>query len=223
VPVIVAPTTQARFLLVTVVVSESMKLPAYTVTEAAVKVAGADPFPRTVGVSVSVYTPGLSGIKVRVVKGAAVSAAELAPAFNVNAFVAFAIAQFVGSVALVILNVPDVVVAVPAAATAADESVGLTIEAVIVNSSLFVPVVGVVRVVTVKAKLADPPTATDAVLPVGALITKDVDVKAAFAGTTDKSPNPSEATATADTFFNEIVFTIFLSFSQIKDDLLSGW
>jgi len=46
---------------------------------------------------------------------------------------------------------------------------------------------------------------------------------AAFAGTTDKSPNPSEATATADTFFNEIVFTIFLSFSQIKDDLLSGW
>jgi hypothetical protein len=49
------------------------------------------------------------------------------------------------------------------------------------------------------------------------------DVTAAFAGTTDKSPNPSEATATADTFFNEIVFTIFLSFSQIKDDLLSGW
>jgi hypothetical protein len=46
---------------------------------------------------------------------------------------------------------------------------------------------------------------------------------AACAGTTDKSPNPSEATATADTFFNEIVFTIFLSFSQIKDDPLSGW
>jgi hypothetical protein len=50
-----------------------------------------------------------------------------------------------------------------------------------------------------------------------------VAVSAAFAGTADKSPNPSEATATADTFFNEIVFTIFLSFSQIKDDLLSGW
>jgi len=46
---------------------------------------------------------------------------------------------------------------------------------------------------------------------------------AAFAGATDKSPNPSEATATTATFFNEIVFTIFLSFSQIKDDLLSGW
>jgi hypothetical protein len=46
---------------------------------------------------------------------------------------------------------------------------------------------------------------------------------AAFAGTTDKSPNPSEATATTATFFNEIVFTIFLSFSQIKDDLLPGW
>jgi hypothetical protein len=30
-------------------------------------------------------------------------------------------------------------------------------------------------------------------------------------------------TATAATFFNEIVFTIFLSFSQIKDDLLPGW
>jgi hypothetical protein len=44
-----------------------------------------------------------------------------------------------------------------------------------------------------------------------------------FAGTTDKSPNPSEATATADTFFNEIVFTIFLSFSQIKEFLLPGW
>jgi small subunit ribosomal protein S6 len=46
---------------------------------------------------------------------------------------------------------------------------------------------------------------------------------APFAGTTDVSPNPSEATATTATFFNEIVFTIFLSFSQIKDDLLSGW
>jgi len=46
---------------------------------------------------------------------------------------------------------------------------------------------------------------------------------AAFAGTTDKSPNPSEATATAETFFNEIVFTIFLSLSQIKEFLLPGW
>jgi len=45
----------------------------------------------------------------------------------------------------------------------------------------------------------------------------------AYAGTTDKSPNPSEATATAATFFVEIVFTIFLSFSQIKVDLLPGW
>jgi glycerol uptake facilitator-like aquaporin len=48
-------------------------------------------------------------------------------------------------------------------------------------------------------------------------------VSSACAGTTDVSPNPSEATATTATFFNEIVFTIFLSFSQIKDDLLSGW
>jgi hypothetical protein len=46
----------------------------------------------------------------------------------------------------------------------------------------------------------------------------------AFAGAIAVNvPNPSEATATTATFFNEIVFTIFLSFSQIKDDLLSGW
>jgi uncharacterized membrane protein len=46
----------------------------------------------------------------------------------------------------------------------------------------------------------------------------------AFAGAIAVNvPIASEATATADTFFNEIVFTIFLSFSQIKDDLLSGW
>jgi hypothetical protein len=64
------------------------------------------------------------------------------------------------------------------------------------------------------------PTATESVV---FCALKTNAVAAAFAGTTDKSPNPSEATATADTFFNEIVFTIFLSFSQIKDDLLSGW
>jgi len=50
------------------------------------------------------------------------------------------------------------------------------------------------------------------------------DVIAACAGAIAVNvPNASEATATADTFFNEIVFTIFLSFSQIKDDLLPGW
>jgi len=64
--------------------------------------------------------------------------------------------------------------------------------------------------------IATPPT-------VVAVSTQIGRVAAACAGTTDKSPNPSEATATADTFFNEIVFTIFLSFSQTKDDLLSGW
>jgi hypothetical protein len=46
---------------------------------------------------------------------------------------------------------------------------------------------------------------------------------AAFTGTTDKSPNPSEATATADTFFNEIVFTIFLSFSRFQAFPGPGW
>jgi len=45
----------------------------------------------------------------------------------------------------------------------------------------------------------------------------------AFAGTTDKSPNPSEATATAETFFNEIVFTIFLSFSRFQAFPGLGW
>jgi hypothetical protein len=46
---------------------------------------------------------------------------------------------------------------------------------------------------------------------------------AACAGTTDKSPNPSEATAIADTFFNEIVFTIFLSFSRFQAFPGLGW
>jgi hypothetical protein len=46
---------------------------------------------------------------------------------------------------------------------------------------------------------------------------------AAFTGTTDKSPNPIEATATADTFFNEIVFTIFLSFSRFQAFPGLGW
>jgi hypothetical protein len=65
------------------------------------------------------------------------------------------------------------------------------------------------------------PTATEP--EVAANETASTASAVAFAGTTDKSPNPSEATATADTFFNEIVFTIFLSSSQIKDDLLPGW
>ena len=48
---------------------------------------------------------------------------------------------------------------------------------------------------------------------------------AAFeAGAETTRLEPSAATATsAMRFFNEIVFTIFLSFSQTKDDLLSGW
>jgi hypothetical protein len=48
-------------------------------------------------------------------------------------------------------------------------------------------------------------------------------VNAAFAGTTDRSPNPSEATATAATFFVEIVFTIFLSFSRTWAFPSCGW
>ena len=72
------------------------------------------------------------------------------------------------------------------------------------------------------AKVTTTPTTGAAVAEVTAVAAVGT-VLAAYAGITDKSPNPSEATATADTFFNEIVFTIFLSFSQIKDDLLSGW
>jgi glycerol uptake facilitator-like aquaporin len=76
------------------------------------------------------------------------------------------------------------------------------------------------------AAVASTPTATLVVLVVVPVVPKNTSPEVAavaYAGTTDKSPNPSEATATTATFFNEIVFTIFLSFSQIKDDLLSGW
>jgi hypothetical protein len=81
-------------------------------------------------------------------------------------------------------------------------------------------------IVAFKSAVTVVPTATGAAEVEAGLRFETVDLLnavAACAGTTDKSPNPSEATATADTFFNEIVFTIFLSFSQIKDDLLSGW
>ncbi len=47
---------------------------------------------------------------------------------------------------------------------------------------------------------------------------------AAFAGATEvKPPNARAATATADTFFNEIVFTIFLSFSRFQVFPGPGW
>jgi Na+/phosphate symporter len=74
-------------------------------------------------------------------------------------------------------------------------------------------------VVTEKVELATAPTATEAV---GVVITV-VPTVAACAGTTDKSPNPRAATATADTFFNEIVFTIFLSFSRSQAFPGPGW
>jgi len=147
--------------------------------------------------------------------------AAFAPGVTVKLFVEFAIVDPVGSAAFVKLKAPVVVVAAPAAAAAAAESTGFAIVGVIVTAaSLFA---GVPVVVAVNAKLTEPPTATDAVAVAGALIVNAVIPIAAFAGATDKSPNPSEATATTATFFNEIVFTIFLSFSQIKDDLLSGW
>jgi hypothetical protein len=72
---------------------------------------------------------------------------------------------------------------------------------------------------TVTAEL----TAGDDVAVV-ALIAETNAAVAAFAGATVTRVEPSAATATsAMRFFNEIVFTIFLSLSQIKDFLLSGW
>jgi hypothetical protein len=61
--------------------------------------------------------------------------------------------------------------------------------------------------------------------PIVPVIVSDIAVAvfAACAGTTDVSPNPSEATATTATFFNEIVFTIFLSFSRPKAFPWPGW
>jgi hypothetical protein len=94
-----------------------------------------------------------------------------------------------------------------------------TVKAVIPASTIETPVG------TTKLKLAFS-TASCVATPVtrtGVTATDVASADAAFAGTTDRSPNPSEATATADTFFNEIVFTIFLSFSQIKESLLPGW
>jgi hypothetical protein len=61
----------------------------------------------------------------------------------------------------------------------------------------------------VTVALAEPDRAT--LVPATAIVV----VNTALAGTTDRSPNPREATATAETFFNEIVFTIFLSLSQV--------
>jgi hypothetical protein len=75
------------------------------------------------------------------------------------------------------------------------------------NMSTFEPVVSVLAVFAFKLIAEITPAA----------------VSAPCAGITEVSPNPSEATATTATFFNEIVFTIFLSFSQIKEFLLSGW
>ena len=94
------------------------------------------------------------------------------------------------------------------------------------------PTYGAVSPVDAAAVVVAPKLTATAELTVGVTVAdfKLIEVvkvtaeTAAFAGATEvKPPNARAATATADTFFNEIVFTIFLSFSQIKDDLLSGW
>jgi hypothetical protein len=103
-----------------------------------------------------------------------------------------------------------------------DEPAGtVKVTVVPVKVSSVVPAVVPAPVVNPTVEVAAVPTTPFCVaVPT---VPTEVVIAAACAGTTDKSPNPSEATATADTFFNEIVFTIFLSFSQIKDDLLPGW
>jgi hypothetical protein len=80
--------------------------------------------------------------------------------------------------------------------------------------------------VPVQVKVTETTTAeptVGVVVAPAALLTTTHACVAACAGTTDKSPNPSEATATADTFFNEIVFTIFLSFSRFQAFPGLGW
>jgi hypothetical protein len=93
----------------------------------------------------------------------------------------------------------------------------------IVTPVVIVPVVVTARVAVTAAPAAD--AVVEVVFTLGAVATTEYAwvIAVAFAGTTDKSPNPSEATATADTFFNEIVFTIFLSFSRFQAFPGLGW
>jgi hypothetical protein len=80
------------------------------------------------------------------------------------------------------------------------------------------------EVASVTGTVTKVPTVGVAVDPVAENAVVNVTaVAAACVGTTDKSPNPSEATATADTFFNEIVFTIFLSLSRFQAFPGLGW
>jgi hypothetical protein len=166
-------------------------------------VAEAAPEPAPAAVNVTEYNPGTSGVIVTVPEndvGVAVIATAPEDAVNAN------------PVAVLVRTAVVAVVAEPSrSAIVTNEPVGTEIESVPGFVSLFAivdPTVVVTAVPTVAACDAVPTTAAE---------------EADCAGTTDKSPNPSEATATTATFFNEIVFTIFLSFSQIKDDLLSGW
>jgi hypothetical protein len=72
--------------------------------------------------------------------------------------------------------------------------------------------------------VTNPPTTGEDVTSVALIAVTSSEVAALAAGTDATRVEPRAATATsAMRFFNEIVFTIFLSFSQIKDDLLPGW
>jgi hypothetical protein len=86
---------------------------------------------------------------------------------------------------------------------------------IVLTAAAFTCVLRVLVTDEVSAVIATPPTVVAVSTQTGSV--------AADAGTTDKSPNPSEATATADTFFNEIVFTIFLSFSRSQAFPGLGW
>ena len=79
-------------------------------------------------------------------------------------------------------------------------------------------------VVTPTLTVTAAPTAGADVATVALTADTTAAVEAVAAGADTTRVEPSAVTATsAMRFFNEIVFTIFLSLSQIKDFLLSGW
>jgi len=174
--------------------------------------------------------PGLSGT-IEIVPNAELSAAAITVfatvvAVNIPKLFTVDCAEFASSKpaafpVLVIITVP----APPAPSLSVNdtvESAGLCVTETVkyaVSAALFDVAAPKLADTTVDAA---EPTATLAVA--AATEVASTALAAALAGAIAVNvPIASEATATADTFFNEIVFTIFLSFSQIKDVLLSGW
>jgi hypothetical protein len=170
-----------------------------------------------------IYVPGTEGVKTRL------------PRTPPASFTGVVVAWVIVATEVEVLTAPAAVVVAAAAkddpvrapASAVADHEGAVVvapagydcnDAVRINVSLATSVPPNVNVTGID--VAVPATGTAGVV----VPTETVPVPAANAGTTDKSPNPSEATATADTFFNEIVFTIFLSFSRFQAfPGLGGW